>query len=162
MKFSSCLAITQNLCQPSLTLSNTNNSHIVSCQNRFTFKERSSGFTLSTTFWPNNTQYLAHQIKDSRGSFVVECGSWSLVRELEKELEAEMKTEECKENGMGRYKHKCREGKGVVDMLECLEKEAIMGEDVGKDPMDYNRRAHIFDRSSRIFQALKELNDTTQ
>ena len=60
---------------------------------------------------------------------------------------------------MAKFKHKCGEGKGVVEMLECLEREAIMGEDVGKEPMDYNRRAQIFDRSSRVFQALKELNN---
>lgn len=95
------------------------------------------------------------------GSFVVGCGSWSVVRELEKELEAEMEKKEGGESVMGRYRHKCGEGKGMVEMLECLEKEAIMGEDEGKDPMDYNRRAHIFDASSRIFQALKELNDKT-
>ncbi|GAV67781.1 LOW QUALITY PROTEIN: hypothetical protein CFOL_v3_11285, partial [Cephalotus follicularis] len=50
----------------------------------------------------------------------------------------------------------CKEEKGVVELLECLEREAIMGEDEGKDPTDYNRRAHIFDKSSRVFQALKE------
>jgi hypothetical protein len=37
-----------------------------------------------------------------------------------------------------------------------LEKEAIMGDDVGKEPNDYNRRAKIFDKSSRVFQALKD------
>ncbi|CAN1852442.1 hypothetical protein LINPERHAP1_LOCUS40645 [Linum perenne] len=53
-------------------------------------------------------------------------------------------------------KEKCRERKGVVELLECLETEAIMGDDEGKDPTDYNRRAQIFDRSSRVFQSLKE------
>jgi len=126
---------------------------MVSCQNPFTLK--SLGFSLRTTFWPNHISYSAQERKGS-GRFVVGCGSWSLVRELEKELEAEMSRV-----GMGRYRHKCKEGKGVVDMLKCLEKEALMGEDAGKHPMDYNRRAHIFDASSRIFQALKELNDKT-
>ncbi|KAK7353509.1 hypothetical protein VNO80_18958 [Phaseolus coccineus] len=151
MKVSCCLAVAHNVYHPSLTLRNINNSHVVSCQNPFSLKER---------FWPNHISYSVQEIKGS-GSFVVGCGSWSLVRELEQELEAEMRTEEGGESGMGRYRHKCREGKGVVDMLECLEKEAIMGEDEGKDPMDYNRRAHIFDACSRIFQALKELNDKT-
>jgi len=153
MKVSCCHGIGHNLYHPSLGLSNIKNNHMVSCQNPFTLKERKSGLSVSTSFRP-------HQ--KGSGRFVVGCGCWSLVRELEKELEAEMKREEGGESViMGRYKHKCGEGKGVVDMLECLEKEAIMGEDVGKDPMDYNRRAHIFYASSRIFQALKELNDKT-
>lgn len=46
-------------------------------------------------------------------------------------------------------------GKGVVELMECLEQEAIMGEDVGRDPTDYSRRAEIFDKSSRVFQALR-------
>ncbi|XP_014500803.1 uncharacterized protein LOC106761744 [Vigna radiata var. radiata] len=153
MKVSSCHGIAHNLYHPSLGLSNINKSHMVSCKNPLTLKE-------STTFWPNHISYSAQQMKGS-GSFVVGCGSWSVVRELEKELEAEMEKKEGGESVMGRYRHKCGEGKGMVEMLECLEKEAIMGEDEGKDPMDYNRRAHIFDASSRIFQALKELNDKT-
>ena len=31
--------------------------------------------------------------------------------------------------------------RGVWELLECLEKEAIMGDDDGRDPKDYNRRA---------------------
>ncbi|ESQ40437.1 hypothetical protein EUTSA_v10014989mg [Eutrema salsugineum] len=46
--------------------------------------------------------------------------------------------------------------RGVGELLECLEKEAIMGEDDGKDPKDYNRRAKIFDKSSKIFKNNKE------
>ncbi|KAG2279401.1 hypothetical protein Bca52824_050621 [Brassica carinata] len=30
---------------------------------------------------------------------------------------------------------------GIWELLECLEKEAIMGDDDGRDPKDYNRRA---------------------
>ncbi|CAL5364017.1 unnamed protein product [Camellia sinensis] len=61
----------------------------------------------------------------------------------------------------GRWRDKCKEGGGgIVELMECLEGEAIMGEDVGRDPTDYNRRAHIFDKSSRVFQALKESNNT--
>ncbi|CAI0457302.1 unnamed protein product [Linum tenue] len=56
---------------------------------------------------------------------------------------------------------KCRERKGVVELLECLEAEAIMGDDQGKNPTDYNRRAQIFDTSSRVFQALKQQDTTT-
>lgn len=51
---------------------------------------------------------------------------------------------------------KCKGRRGIVELMECLEKEAIMGEDEGKEASDYNRRAQIFDNSSRVFQALKE------
>ncbi|KDP21633.1 hypothetical protein JCGZ_03304 [Jatropha curcas] len=57
---------------------------------------------------------------------------------------------------LGTLRERCKERKGVVELLECLEREAIMGEDEGRDPSDYNRRAQIFDKSSRVFQALKE------
>lgn len=50
---------------------------------------------------------------------------------------------------------KCEED-SIAELLECLEKEAIMGDDEGKEPRDYNRRAQIFDKSSTVFQALKE------
>ncbi|KAL3622033.1 hypothetical protein CASFOL_034229 [Castilleja foliolosa] len=57
---------------------------------------------------------------------------------------------------------KCRQGDdGIVELLECLEREAIMGDDKGRDPNDYNRRALIFDKSSRVFQALHHLQNNT-
>ncbi|KAJ4911654.1 Uncharacterized protein Rs2_06275 [Raphanus sativus] len=49
--------------------------------------------------------------------------------------------------------------KGVRELLECLEKEAIMGDDDGRDPRDYNRRAKIFDKSSKILKNVKEQRD---
>ncbi|XP_027364461.1 uncharacterized protein LOC113871570 [Abrus precatorius] len=115
-------------------------------------KVRNLGFKVDKSFWSSHASCLVHQRKDNNG-FVVESGRWSSVEELEREVEAEMKTQKDE-----RFRHKCGEEKGVVEMLVCLEMEAIMGEDVGKHPMDYNRRAHIFDTSSRVFQALKELN----
>ncbi|KFK24942.1 hypothetical protein AALP_AA8G046000 [Arabis alpina] len=51
------------------------------------------------------------------------------------------------------------ENRGVWELLECLEKEAIMGDDDGRDPKDYNRRAKIFDKSSKIFKNIKEQRD---
>ncbi|MBA0786583.1 hypothetical protein Gotri_028172 [Gossypium trilobum] len=71
-------------------------------------------------------------------------------------LLAEKKQEE-KEEWMRdeRVSERCKGRKGMVELLECLETEAIMGEDQGRDPMDYNRRAQIFDTSSKVFQALK-------
>lgn len=98
---------------------------------------------------------------------VVGCiGNWSSVTEMEREVEAERNNntqeedqEKCDTGDMERFRNKCGgEGKGVVEMLECLEREAIMGEDVGKEPTDYNRRAHIFDTSSKVFQALREVD----
>lgn len=78
-------------------------------------------------------------------------GKGNAVTELDRKLEDEMNSmKEC----IG-VAENCRDGNGIVE-LECLEREAIMGKDEGRDPMDYNRRAHIFDKSSRVFQALKE------
>ena len=63
---------------------------------------------------------------------------------------------------LGRLEEKCGGGgKGVVELLECLEREAIMGEDEGREPTDYNRRAKIFSTSSEVFQALKQHSDAT-
>lgn len=58
---------------------------------------------------------------------------------------------------MGDFAEKCcKDRKDMVELLECLEEEAIMGDDEGKEPVDYNRRAHLFDKSSRVFQALRD------
>ena len=57
---------------------------------------------------------------------------------------------------VGKLRERCKERKGMVELLECLEIEAIMGDDQGRDPTDYNRRAQIFDKSSRVFKALKQ------
>ncbi|CAN8298196.1 unnamed protein product [Cochlearia groenlandica] len=54
------------------------------------------------------------------------------------------------------------ENGGVWELLECLEKEAIMGDDDGRDPKDYNRRAKIFDKSSKIFKNIKDQTDHSQ
>lgn len=43
--------------------------------------------------------------------------------------------------------------------LEVLEEAAIMGEDEGRRPTDYDRRAHIFEESSRVFRDLKQRSD---
>ncbi|KAH6830890.1 hypothetical protein C2S53_005814 [Perilla frutescens var. hirtella] len=66
------------------------------------------------------------------------------------------------EEELKKLNSKCGGGvRGIVELLECLEREAIMGEDEGREPTDYNRRALIFDRSSRVFQALKKQSETT-
>ncbi|RLN42119.1 uncharacterized protein C2845_PM01G14180 [Panicum miliaceum] len=43
--------------------------------------------------------------------------------------------------------------------LEVLEEAAIAGEDEGRRPTDYDRRAHIFEESSRVFRELKHRRD---
>lgn len=53
-------------------------------------------------------------------------------------LEVETDDEGKGKSEMTRYREKFGERKGVIDLLECLEKEAIMGDDEGKEPNDYN------------------------
>ncbi|KAF5736497.1 hypothetical protein HS088_TW14G00640 [Tripterygium wilfordii] len=89
----------------------------------------------------------------------VDCAKWDSsapVIEPERELgEEEELDPEVKDWMKTKLKNKCRDRSAMSELLECLERE-IMGEDEGKEPLDYNRRAHIFDKSSRVFQALKE------
>ncbi|RID72993.1 hypothetical protein BRARA_B00167 [Brassica rapa] len=49
--------------------------------------------------------------------------------------------------------------RGVWELLECLEKEAIMGDDDGRNPKDYSRRAKIFDKTAKLFKNAKEQRD---
>uniref|UniRef100_A0A1D1YDB5 Protein bicaudal C 1-A n=1 Tax=Anthurium amnicola TaxID=1678845 RepID=A0A1D1YDB5_9ARAE len=44
----------------------------------------------------------------------------------------------------------------LADELECLEEAAIAGTGEGREPGDYDRRAHLFDQSSRVFRALRD------
>lgn len=60
-----------------------------------------------------------------------------------------------------RWREKCR-GEGIIEVMECLEREAIMGEDHGREASDYNRRARIFDKSNRVFQVLKAKESNSQ
>ncbi|KAB2026487.1 hypothetical protein ES319_D06G222700v1 [Gossypium barbadense] len=91
----------------------------------------------------------AHGGVQSHG-VVVGCMGWDsgLLAEKKQEEKEEWMRDE-------RVSERCKGRKGMVELLECLETEAIMGEDQGRDPMDYNRRAQIFDTSSKVFQALK-------
>ncbi|XP_051180790.1 uncharacterized protein [Lolium perenne] len=45
------------------------------------------------------------------------------------------------------------------EQLELLEDEAMGGEDEGRSTTDYDRRAHIFEESSRVFRDLKHRRD---
>ncbi|PSS33243.1 Glutamate [NMDA] receptor subunit 1 like [Actinidia chinensis var. chinensis] len=117
---------------------------------------------------PIHTQQLCIPLsnprrQNRRALIAVDCGRGGSdpVVELERELEEEMRVSGEEWFGIeGRWREKCegRERVGIVELLECLEREAIMGEDEGREPNDYNRRAQIFDKSSRVFQALKERN----
>ncbi|CAJ1970558.1 unnamed protein product [Sphenostylis stenocarpa] len=123
------------------------------------FKVRGLSFKVSTSCQSHAHYVVQLQENDNGGNgFVMRCAKW----DLEREVEAEMKPNETEEKGrseMTGFRQKCGERDGVVEQLECLEREAIMGEDVGKEPTDYNRRAQIFDKSSQVFQALKEHNN---
>ncbi|OAY38288.1 hypothetical protein MANES_10G003157v8 [Manihot esculenta] len=85
------------------------------------------------------------------GCAKLETGSTQMGKELEAEIIE-----------LGKLRERCKERRGMVELLECLEREAIMGDDEGRDPIDYNRRAQIFDKSSRVFQALKERSTPSQ
>ncbi|XP_051180791.1 uncharacterized protein [Lolium perenne] len=45
------------------------------------------------------------------------------------------------------------------EQLELLEDESMGGEDEGRSATDYDRRAHIFEESSRVFRDLKHRRD---
>ncbi|KAK9682713.1 hypothetical protein RND81_10G091200 [Saponaria officinalis] len=82
----------------------------------------------------------------------IKCGknTSSDVVQLRKDFEEIIEKHEMME--------KCKEMEKsgeMVELIECLENEAIMGDDVGNQPFDYNRRALLFDKSSKVFQALK-------
>lgn len=109
------------------------------------------------TFRPNALPFPVRVNQmNSSGLKVTKCakadGEKKLV--LENEEEFGMADELRNLNG------KCGGIGGIVELMECLEREAIMGEDEGREPTDYNRRALIFDRSSRVFQALKQQSQT--
>ncbi|KAJ6360396.1 hypothetical protein OIU77_004416 [Salix suchowensis] len=77
---------------------------------------------------------------------------------VERDVEAEMNLE-AEDDWIVEFRklrEKCEGRRGVVEVLEWLEREAIMGDDEGTDPCDYSRRAQIFYKSSLVFSALKE------
>ncbi|KAM6598293.1 uncharacterized protein LOC115705132 [Cannabis sativa] len=118
----------------------------------------------SRVWWSNNNLLL----KNTRVKMAAECatnlGPVEVTRSSD-HFDDEMgdDAEEVAEwMKSGRLKEKCGGAeRGVVELLECLEREAIMGDDHGREPNDYNRRAQIFDRSSRVFQALRERDTNT-
>ena len=92
-------------------------------------------------------------LQQSPGSAARCAEQGSVIEESQEEGLGSGMDSEWKE--MGKWRDKCQD-KGMVELLECLEKEAIMGEDEGREPTDYNRRAKIFSESARVFRALKE------
>lgn len=77
--------------------------------------------------------------------------------ESHKEMESGVMMGGSEGQEMGIWRDKCPET-ASAELMERLEREAIMGEDQGRQPIDYNRRAEIFSESARVFQALKESN----
>ncbi|XP_059315647.1 uncharacterized protein LOC132066338 [Lycium ferocissimum] len=95
--------------------------------------------------------------EESRKFSKLKCAKGPSVSKLELEINQDDMDMEKELIEMRRMEDKCKGiSGGIVELLECLEREAIMGEDEGKEPTDYNRRAQIFDKSSKVFQALRE------
>ncbi|EAZ26824.1 uncharacterized protein [Oryza sativa Japonica Group] len=63
-----------------------------------------------------------------------------------------------REGGPGKGEEEEEEA-AAAEELEVLEEEAMGGGDEGRRPTDYDRRAHIFEESSRVFSALKHRHD---
>ncbi|KAK3151530.1 hypothetical protein QOZ80_3AG0247060 [Eleusine coracana subsp. coracana] len=61
--------------------------------------------------------------------------------------------------GSGETTEPVQAEEAVAEELESLEEAAIAGEDEGRRPTDYDRRAHIFEESSRVFRELKQRRD---
>ncbi|ERN04197.1 hypothetical protein AMTR_s00077p00115650 [Amborella trichopoda] len=88
--------------------------------------------------------------RESDGRLEREMGAGGVPQhKREVGVESVLEREEGEESEMGVEREN-------VEILESLEEEAIMGEDKGRTPSDYNRRAHLFDRSSNAFRALKQ------
>ncbi|KAL3834739.1 hypothetical protein ACJIZ3_009475 [Penstemon smallii] len=124
------------------------------------FKTPKTGFSFPSTVVSlkvNKEHQICLKQRILRSGYVskLQCDKGNSVSELENDHEFNMEEELI---GIRNLKGKCEETDGIVELLECLEREAIMGEDEGREPIDYNRRAHIFDKSSKVFQALKETN----
>ncbi|KAL7611744.1 hypothetical protein Lser_V15G09116 [Lactuca serriola] len=69
---------------------------------------------------------------------------------------ASKRKEEMSDDKWDRAVEESKEDDDVNEEVELMEMEAIMGEDDGKEPMDYKRRAGIFYKSSQMFQAIKD------
>uniref|UniRef100_A0A0E0D034 Uncharacterized protein n=1 Tax=Oryza meridionalis TaxID=40149 RepID=A0A0E0D034_9ORYZ len=66
---------------------------------------------------------------------------------------------EARKEGEGGPGKEEEEEAAAAEELEVLEEEAMGGGDEGRRPTDYDRRAHIFEESSRVFSALKHRHD---
>ena len=144
MEFTMCNLKTQNYISPVFTssLSSTNSKHGLVVE------------WVPLSLPPKSTKKMNGRIK---------CGkNTSLMVDLERQLQEivnqgrewrEMKNCCKKERSLSSSSSSAE----LIELLECLEREAIMGNDEGREAIDYNRRAQIFDKSSKVFQALKEL-----
>ena len=149
MKGSLYVADAHMLATSSLSMSNkANNPFVLPCQTLVSHSSvRDLSFKVSIS-WPYHASCIVQRQKNSNNSgfVVVGCAKWG--------LEAEMKPQEDDEekgrSRMARFRHKCGERKGVVALLEWLEREAIMGEDVGKEPTRMPSSTKKRPRSSMI------------
>lgn len=105
-------------------------------------------------------QQQSNSLKKEVPKLMVKCAKWDSASEAERKLVVGSEEGLDIEEELKRVNEKCRGIGGVVELMECLEREAIMGEDEGREAIDYSRRALIFDRSSRVFQALQKQSQT--
>ncbi|XP_071937629.1 uncharacterized protein [Coffea arabica] len=144
--FTSHVVKVHNLCSPLLMPTTRSKYTISSGLTSVAWSQPHGGRLRLEQSWPNRQlEKVVERAKGGSASASASASEWGDEIVTEEEL-----------MGLGKLGGKCEETRGIAELLECLEREAIMGEDEGKEPTDYNRRAQIFHKSSRVFQSLKE------
>ena len=145
----------ETLASPTKTQPFYSSSPLPQTKRRQSFSDPLTSLRFKLREKPNQGPCLAQRLNHV---VAARCDNRGPVAELERDMEAEMNREGEDDwiVEIGRSREECEESKGIVELLECLEREAIMGDDEGRDPTDYNRRAQIFYKSSQVFTALKE------
>lgn len=145
----------ETLASPTKTQPFYSSSPLPQTKRRQSFSDPLTSLRFKLREKPNQGPCLAQRLNHV---VAARCDNRGPVAELERDMEAEMNREGEDDwiVEIGRSREECEESKVIVELLECLEREAIMGDDEGRDPTDYNRRAQIFYKSSQVFTALKE------